>query len=214
MGRIFGNAFPFSPLVALLLLLPVTLSGCAATAGETAKTASGPSREEISAGTKQAAGERPDVERAYKEAGEAYAWFTLKSMPCDETDTVEYDGHRYLRVMHDTIRSLDDLRAYLNTLFSEEIVAQLLGDGEEFRQYRDFDGKLYVVPADRGTDITKGRAEGKVAYESPTQIRYDVTVELLNPEDGFSVTGTETHEFLYEYRDGGRWVFTAFSSVR
>ena len=40
-----------------------------------------------------------------------------------------------------------------------------------------------------------------------------VTVEVLDPQQGFSVVGSETHDFLYE-QVGERWIFTTFSMVR
>ena len=162
--------------------------------------------------------ERPDVEAAYIKASEAYNWFNLSTMDTgDGTDTVEFEGHLYTKVTLENIKCMEDLRHYLSTLFSDELVSQLLRDNEEFQQYRDFNGQLYVIPADRGTDITKGEAKGKIMYESFTQVQYYVTVEVLDPEKDFAVIGKETHEFLYQgvgsFGDT-RWVFTNFESIR
>ena len=48
-------------------------------------------------------------------------------------------------------------------------------------------------------------------YTPATVVRY--MVEVLDPQQGFSVVGSETHDFLYE-QVGERWIFTTFSMVR
>lgn len=160
--------------------------------------------------------ERPDVVEAYLEAAEAYSWFDLATMDYDTADTVEYASYQYARVTHETIQCLEDLENYLRTLFSDKIVSELLKERDGIQQYRDFNGQLYVIPAGRGADITKGKAQGEIVYESPTQVQFHVTVEVLNPENS-AVIGEETYEFLYEYTapyGDARWAFTKFESIR
>ena len=48
---------------------------------------------------------------------------------------------------------------------------------------------------------------------TPGRCTVRVTVEVLDPQQGFSVVGSETHDFLYE-QVGERWIFTTFSMVR
>ena len=40
-----------------------------------------------------------------------------------------------------------------------------------------------------------------------------MTVEVLDPEQGFAVVGSETYDFPYE-KVGDKWIFTSFSLVR
>ena len=81
-------------------------------------------------------------------------------------------------------------------------------------QYVDIDGVLYVQDGGRGTDITRGAETTQVLRDGdPNRCTVRVTVEVLDPEQDFAVTGRETHDFLYE-EVGGRWIFTAFSAVR
>ena len=78
----------------------------------------------------------------------------------------------------------------------------------------ELDGALYTVDGGRGADITKGEETVEVLRdEAPARYTVRVTVEVLDPEQDFAVTGRETHDFLYE-EVGGRWIFTAFSAVR
>ena len=50
-------------------------------------------------------------------------------------------------------------------------------------------------------------------WEPLKQVKGVETVEVLDPQQGFSVVGSETHDFLYE-QVGERWIFTTFSMVR
>ena len=174
--------------IAVLILLAASLPlGCAAAPGDAAVT------------------------EAYESAAEAYAWFDLTTMPVSDTDRVEADGQVYNRVEHDSIETLAQLRSYLGTLFSREIIDRLLPGDESVPRYRDIDGRLYAIPADRGTDITKGGERLDILRENGRVI-CRVTVETVDSET-FSVTGEETYDFPYE-NTGGEWVFTEFSLVR
>jgi len=160
---------------------------------------------------------RPDVETAYAKAEEAYSWFDLTTLNYDSADVKEYNGMHYAKVTHETIKCVDDLRNYLQTLFTDEITETLLQEDQDTPLYRDFDGELYVIPAGRGADITKGEAQGEVFDETENIIQYNVTVDIVDPSADFAVTGSETYTFLYEYiedDEGSKWVFTNFESIR
>lgn len=153
----------------------------------------------------------------YKRAVEAYGWFYLTTMPtvCNSDEDIrEYEGWQYYRVEHETIKTLADLENYLRSLFSDNIVTKLLSEGEG-KRYRDFDGILYAMPADRGTDINKGEETYEVIKESERKFILRVTVELLGEWQGDKrpVIGYETHDFIYE-KINDRWVFSSFDLVR
>ena len=81
-------------------------------------------------------------------------------------------------------------------------------------QYVELDGALYTIDGGRGADITKGEETVQVLRDgTPGRCTVRVTVEVLDPQQGFSVVGSETHDFLYE-QVGERWIFTTFSMVR
>ena len=119
----------------------------------------------------------------------------------------------YHRVTPDTIKTYTDLENYLHSLFTEEIVAELLDHGGDHQRYRDIDGVLHASVADRGTDIFKGEETIAVTQESDVKFTCTVSVELLSEEGDFVVTGYEVHEYSYELIDG-RWVFTNFYLFR
>ena len=104
------------------------------------------------------------------------------------------------------IKTLADLRGYLKSLFSDGLVEELLPvDGT---QYVELDGALYTIDGGRGADITKGEETVQVLRDgTPGRCTVRVTVEVLDPQQGFSVVGSETHDFLYE-QVGERWIFT------
>jgi hypothetical protein len=94
------------------------------------------------------------VKEAYRRAVEAFYWFEVTTMPLGsysggDSSTIEADGMMYAKVRHDTIRTYADLENYLLSLFAEDIVSRLLG-GTGIQRYRDFNGELYAIDADRG----------------------------------------------------------------
>lgn len=160
-----------------------------------------------------------EIGEVYKKAVEAYGWFDLTTMPTaydTDGDVRDHEGQQYFRVVHETIKTLADLENYLRSLFSDNIVANLLFPEEGEKRYRDFDGIFYAIPADRGTDINKGEETYEVVQDSGNnRITFRVTVELLGDWDGNKqpVTGYETHDFICEKIDG-RWIFSSFGLVR
>lgn len=143
----------------------------------------------------------------YEKALEAYSWFDLSTMPIDSSDSKETDGMVYYKVDHGTIKTYADLEAHLRSLFAEDIVDSLLDQAGDL--YREFDGVLYAIPADRGADITKGEHTLSFDRVSDDKVKYIIVVELLDEDDLKTVKGHETHEFNLELIEG-EWLFTNF----
>jgi len=152
-----------------------------------------------------------EVKSAYQKAVEAYGWFELATMETS-SDTKEYNGSTYKKVNHATIKTLDDLRNYLLTLFSDEIVDEIFENLDESKQYVDIDGALYTLESSRGEDITKGDETYEITRVNDQKLSFKAIVDIIDP-DTQEVTGSETHEFFYELKDG-KWVFTNFELVR
>ena len=153
-----------------------------------------------------------EVLAAYRAAVEAFWWFQVEPLPFDETDSREVDGVTYYRVDYPGIDSTVTLRGYLKSLFSDDLVEQLLPyDGA---QYVDMDGALYVQDGGRGTDVTRGAETAQVLRDGQAdRCTVRVTVEVLDPEQGGAVVDTLTFDFPYE-KVGEKWIFTDFSLVR
>ncbi len=148
----------------------------------------------------------------YRRAVEAFGWFQMRTLPTCPEDSVTVGEIVYHRVNYPGLSTLADLRGYLKGLFSDELVEQLLPpDGA---QYVEIDGALYVQEGDRGSDITRGGETLQVLRDGGADRRtVRVTVEVLDPEAEFAVTGSESYDFPYE-KVGDNWIFTNFSLVR
>lgn len=153
-----------------------------------------------------------EVLTAYRAAVEAFYWFQVETLPLDHTISHDVDGQVYYRVDYPGIDSTASLRGYLKSLFSDDLVEQLLPyDGT---QYIDIDGKLYGQDGSRGTDITRGGETVQVLRDDdPDRCTVRVTVEVLDPEQDGAVVDTVTYDFPYE-KVGEKWIFTDFSLVR
>lgn len=149
------------------------------------------------------------ITTAYTKAVEAYSWFDLASMACDSNTSKVQNGNTYYKVTNPDIQTMSDLKAHLETLFSDTIVVSLL----DRAVYTEIDGQLYAIDAARGSDITKGEERASITKESDQKFSYNVVVDLVDPEQGETVVGTENYSFPYELINN-KWVFTDFSLVR
>lgn len=167
-----------------------------------------------------------EVLAAYNQAAEVFSWYAGYSddgLALDNTDMIslpllENGGEIVMyRVTRPGLNSMDELRAYLKTIFSDEVVDNLMkdfplgaagfADGPE--------GGLYCSGAGRGSDISKGRVTTEVVWpleEEPIQCTLRASVELLDWNDLQTVTGTQVYEFPYQ-KVGDKWVFTSFESI-
>lgn len=153
-----------------------------------------------------------EILAAYQMAEEAYGWFVLAPPELDRTEQRMVGELTYCRVDDPRFSNLAELRGYLKTLFSDTLVDQLLPIDDT--QYVELDGVLYTIDGGRGADMTKGEETVQVLRdEAPARYTVRVTVEVLDPEQDYAVTGTEEHDFLYE-QVGDQWIFTTFSAVR
>ncbi len=86
-----------------------------------------------------------EVENAYQKANDIIIMFWGTGMPIDESDkyTDEYNNV-YYAVKYKSISSSEDLRQYLNSIFSEQIIDELMDIGSSYRKrFLEIDNKLY-----------------------------------------------------------------------
>lgn len=167
-----------------------------------AQAADGPSDEEIL--------------RVYRKATEAFSWFAGygdSGLALDLEDTQVRAYLTYFRVTAPELNSVNDLRAYLKTMFSDEVVDGLLKPGQD--HFLDIGSGLYALSAGRGADPTKGGITTAVLWpeeENPKSCTVQTTVEVLDPNNGYAVTGQQVYSFPYA-QVGDKWVFTQFESI-
>lgn len=217
---------------AALLLAAVLLSGCGAaeqTAAPSTVSGSGDelaavvsaapvestagSTETMNAASTQGSGldlTEEEILAAYDRAVTAYEWFELNPLPSGGPMVPE-GGIEYQRVEYAGFDTLDDLRTYLKSLFSEDVVSRLLPEDTQTPRYRDIDGELYVHPGGREADPEKSSASAAVEQKEDGSYLINVTVDLLD-NDQTTVAGVECYAFPYQ-EVNGRWVFTDFQLV-
>ena len=79
---------------------------------------------------------------------EAYGWFDLVTIPYEIDNYIEAHGMQYYEVIQPGITSIQALVDYLNGIFESELTEELMDMATD--RYVEQDGKLYVMPADRG----------------------------------------------------------------
>ncbi len=201
------------------LLLAVSLAGCAAPA-DPAPVSSAPAPEipPVSAEHMRSAlvesAARPlsesEILDAYHQAQRVYGWFDLAPLPTSG-ETVRENGAVFYRVDMDGIEELEDLRAYLRGVFSQELAEALLGGEASRIRYQDIGGALYFSGSSRDRENGKGAVHVEAEQLEETAYSVNVMVDLL-AEDGETVVGLESWSFPYAFSEG-RWVFTDFQLV-
>jgi len=151
-----------------------------------------------------------EIEALYQQAVEAMSWFRWEPMPHDSEDTVlnEY-GFVYLRVIFDGISSLASLEAYLHTIFTADIVADLMGTA----LYREFDGVLFALGTSGSWDRTRGDEVHEIIRDGDQRVIYRVTVDVLDLDTLEEVVDTVTYDFVLTLVDGN-WLFSNFHMTR
>ncbi|MCL2420737.1 MAG: hypothetical protein FWD03_02665 [Defluviitaleaceae bacterium] len=149
-----------------------------------------------------------EIEAAYLKAAEVFRWFDMTTMPHDWEDQIEDEnGFTYVRITYDGINTLADLEAYLHNIFAPALVSDMFNLIPD--RFRDFDGVLYAIGADRGGMLDRGDETHEIIRESNQRIIYRVTVDVLDWDTLEEVIDTVVYDFVYEFVDG-KWVFSHF----
>jgi len=144
------------------------------------------------------------IEHLYLRAWTLYSWFALTTIPyIDFEDSAPSDDWWGSRVTHETFTTMGTLQSALEALFAPDIVDELLA----LDRFREYDGILYTIAADRGTRIDLGEETHEIIRVSTNEIIYRVTVEVLGYDD---VEVSDFH-LVYTYNN---WIFNNFHLVR
>ena len=159
-----------------------------------------------------------DVLVTFMKAQQLWNYFNMCSMNTDPSaKQLAVDGYDYCLVDQDYFTTMEYLENELNTVFSSEITDSLLNPTEGPKLYIEIDGRLYTIPAARGSNILRGEETYKVTLgENGTGV-VTVTVEDLDyPDDfrsEFEVVGHTDIDFPFVTENGGVR-FISFESIR
>jgi hypothetical protein len=153
-----------------------------------------------------------DVLAAYKTAAEAYSWFDMTTIPLDDTVSQKDGDHVYNRADVPGIKSMSDLTAYLNSIFTPQLTNNLLNLSPS--RYRDFNGVLYAEGADRGSNIFLQDKQVKASQTDATHWAVTLTFfagykDDTNPAAPQITIGYSQTVLDYQKTDDG-WRFTTF----
>ena len=147
-----------------------------------------------------------DLQRIWDEAIIANGWFELTSHISTQGDNfvVTKDNILYKRVYNNEFKTIDDLKNYLLTMFSEEIVKANLSN----KRFISVDGHLYYADWEKGTWFVKDKDKH---IEKINEKKYVFKWSFVDgfPEDTDKGKKVYTVEYDYEYINN-RWVFTNF----
>lgn len=161
------------------------------------------------------------INDAYQKAKAAYLWFYYEPLSyesyvqvksrkdsSEELGPKSADDLNYYKVNHSTINTYNKLKNHLNTIFSEEIVNNLLNSENIKIKYKDIDKHLYgTIPETRPLSQT-GNESYKIQKINPYRYIYNLKVDILT-QDRKNTDHSENYEYIYEFVND-RWVFTKF----
>jgi len=220
-----GVAAGFVLIFAAMAILPRLLFGNIKPQGPSADESVG----EISVSESETQAPEPPVEEhinnnipapvevidAYGEATKAANWFRLSQygLEIDSNDSVTIDNMPYYRVT--SFETYDKFIEYLNSLFEKGITHMFIETSPNFKEY---DGNLYLAPADGGSNICIGgetllyRVVNDRYIELTARVDINAVADVTNPDPKNEVIGTEDVVFPYELI-GDKWVFTDFPDI-
>ncbi len=130
----------------------------------------------------------------------------------NNSNMLVYDGNVYFPVRDYETKA--DLEARFRECFSKQLTEHKLEHMFQM-QYREIDGRLYVMPADRGTDIRAGRSniEYEIIDETTISVARFIDVceyaTVEHYDNMWYKAALAVQEMMLIYEDG-RWVFDNF----
>ena len=156
----------------------------------------------------------PDADRIlsdFHEAQEMWSWFRMSTMPLDMEHPAAEEG--YYPVNYPGVTTMNELRELLFTRFSDELAVALLAPVDGFQHYKDIDGVLCAIDADRGADITVGAVDYVADIEGHKVLAVIHRQDFNEATGALELTGeTESVEFPFEWTAGGAR-FTSFVDI-
>ena len=144
-----------------------------------------------------------EVLEIYNQALKIFYWFQVGTMSPNTDLSVVIDNQTYYEIAGE-VTTYQELIDLMKTVLDDAIVEQLLSTNV----YIDYNGKLYGLWGDRGTDEFKGQETFEIVREDNHRIICKVEVEIL--DNNLNVIDHEIHEFRLKYFPDGNWRFESF----
>lgn len=153
-----------------------------------------------------------DVISAYTNASKVYNWFTLTTLPTDGRLKKSAGYMVYYNVNYPNIRTMLDLRREMNSVFTSDLTNQILATS---RNYKEFDGGLYVSPCKFKTNALAGQSTFKLIPLTADTLNLQITTEILEDplHNKNNVVRYETKNFSYVNTLVG-WRFSSFERIK
>ena len=182
------------------------------TAPETeSETASSPAPDLAAVRANPAVPSPEETELLYKYAAELWNLLHISTLEGIFDPALAVEEHFFPVRDYPTVESLlARFRESYTEALSQSLLTEMLDN-----QYRERDGKLYVTPADRGTDIRVGKSVLSAETVDDETVRVLRTVTVCDVYDIGSdflwyPIGLSPQELMLVYEDG-RWVFDSFT---
>lgn len=154
----------------------------------------------------------------FKEAESAYSWFTKYtgfSGNIDfESPPIKVNGKQYYKV-DDSFNSINEVKEYLLTQFSPEIVDDLLSrELEGHKLFIEKDGELYYMLSFVGQNGYRiGERNYSIKEKTDTRIVYELEYNMVEyySTDDKVIYDTVYLEYVHEKNEEGKFVFTKFT---
>ena len=144
-----------------------------------------------------------EVLEIYNQALKIFYWFQVGTMSPNTDLSVVIDNQTYYEIAGE-VTTYQELIDLMKTVLDDAIVEQLLSTNV----YIDYNGKLYGLWGDRGTDAFKGQETFEIVRKGNHRIICKVEVEIL--DNNLNVIDHEIHEFRLKYFPDGNWRFESF----
>ena len=149
----------------------------------------------------------------YRVTEDLWAWFHMTTPPMDNSVPMveDNDGRDYCRFGLMNINTMEQLRTLLRAHVTEELMNKWFAYSPD--RFKEIDGKLYVLSADRGSDTSIGGESLRVEWSGDTAGKVIQTIDRQDWNDEkntFVLTGEQDiYEYPFTLTDGHA-VFSAF----
>lgn len=144
----------------------------------------------------------PELQDLYKKALEAYCWFDVGTMNSDG-EPIAFSENSFFKVNDERFPTYQSWHDYLIDIFNQTFIDNKLLAKD---YYKNIDGKLYGIQADRGTNIFYTHSEFKIKNQTDEKIEMMVIGNY--EKDGKKYTDEKT--IVFE-KENGEWRISQFS---